>query len=391
MIRRFSREKLEILLGQFPAVALLGPRQCGKTTLALEFIAGRDAVYLDLETPSDLRKLGDAEDFFARHANELVVLDEIQRQPDLFPVLRGVIDRNKRRGRQAGQFLLLGSASLDLLRQSSESLAGRLATLELTPLLADETRAAGLPVEPLWVRGGFPESYLADDDAASLRWRLEFIRTYLERDIPALGPRLPAETLRRLWTMLAHAQGALFNAAALAGALGVSGQTVARYVDLLADLLLVRRLPPWSGNTRKRLVRSPKVYVRDSGVAHALLGLATADDILGHPVAGASWEGWVIENLLAALPDGAAAAFYRTGAGAEVDLVLALRRGERWAVEIKRSAAPVVGKGFYLGCADLKVSRKFVVYPGRDSYSLGDGVEAVSLSAAVDELRARSR
>ena len=387
MICRFSQEKLENLLKQFPSVTLLGPRQAGKTTLARRFIEGRAAVYLDLEMPSDLQKLSDAEDFFSRHRDKLVVLDEIQRKPELFPVLRGVIDRQKRDGRKAGLFLLLGSASLDLLKQSSESLAGRMATLELTPLLATEARAAGLPLEPLWVRGGFPESFLESDDAASHRWRMAFVRTYLERDIPALGPRIPAETLRRLWTMLAHAQGTLLNQATLAGSLGISGQTVSRYLDLLVDLLLVRRLPPWGGNTQKRLVRSPKVYVRDSGITHTLLGLVTADDILGHPVVGASWEGWIIENILAAAPDGAVASFYRTGAGAEIDLVLELGRGKRWAVEIKRSTAPTVSRGFYQGCEDIKATRRLVVYPGDENYSLGDGVEATSLLAVMDELR----
>jgi len=387
MIHRVSQEKLEGLLKQFPAVALLGPRQAGKTTLAQSFIEGRPAVYLDLEMPSDLRKLSDPEDFFSRHQDKLVVLDEIQRKPELFPVLRGVIDRQKRSGRKAGLFLLLGSASLDLLKQSSESLAGRLATLELTPLLATETHAGGFALEPLWVRGGFPESFLAVDDAASLRWRQAFVSTYLERDVPALGPRIPAETLRRLWTMLAHAQGTLLNHAALGASLGISGQSVMRYLDLLVDLLLARRLPPWSGNTRRRLVRSPKVYVRDSGITHALLGLASADDILGHPVAGASWEGWVVENLLAVMPEGATASFYRTGAGAEIDLVLELGRGKRWAVEIKRSRAPAVSRGFYLGCEDIKATRRFVVYPGDENYSLGDGVEATGLLALMDALR----
>ena len=390
MIYRLFQEKLGDLLGQFPAVALLGPRQAGKTTLARNFIEGRKArpaVYLDLEMPSDLQKLSDPEDFFSRHEGKLVVLDEIQRKPELFPVLRGVIDRQKRGGRKAGLFLLLGSASLDLLKQSSETLAGRLATLELTPLLASEARAAGFALEPLWVRGGFPESFLADDDAGSFRWRQAFVRTYLERDIPALGPRIPAETLRRLWTMLAHAQGTLLNHAALAASLGISAQSVTRYLDLLVDLLLARRLPPWSGNTRKRLMRSPKVYLRDSGITHALLGLVTADDILGHPVAGASWEGWVIENLLAVLPDGAAASFYRTGAGAEIDLVLELGRGKRWAVEIKRSSAPALSRGFYLGCEDIKATRRLVIYPGGENYSLGNGVEVTGLLALMDELR----
>lgn len=387
MIHRLSHEKLADLLRQFPAVALLGPRQAGKTTLAQSYITGRKAVYLDLEMPSDLQKLNDPEDYFSRHQDKLVVLDEIQRKPELFPVLRGVIDRQKRGGRRAGLFLLLGPASLDLLRQSSESLAGRLATLELAPLLATEARAAGFALEPLWVRGGFPDSFLAADDATSLRWRQVFIRTYLERDIPALGPRIPAETLRRLWTMLAHAQGAPLNHAALAASLSISAQSVMRYLDLLVDLLLARRLPPWSGNTSRRLVRSPKIYVRDSGIVHALLGLMTADDILGHPVAGASWEGWVIENLLSSAPDGAAASFYRTSAGAEIDLVLELGRGKRWAVEIKRSTAPAVSRGFYLGCEDIKATRRIVVYPGNDNYSMGDGVEVTGLPALMAALQ----
>ena len=376
------------MLTRFPAVALLGPRQVGKTTLALDLIEGNPkAIYLDLELPSDLAKLSDAEDYFSRHQGHLLVLDEIQRKPDLFPILRGVIDAQKRKGKIAGQFLLLGSASLDLLKQSSESLAGRLASLELSPLLAEEVKAAGRAVDPLWIRGGFPDSFLARGDDASYQWRLAFIRTYLERDIPNLGPRVPAETLRRFWTMLSHAQGTLLNHSTLASSLGISGQTITRYLDLLVDLLLVRRLQPWSGNTLKRQIRSPKVYVRDSGIVHALLGLRTADDVLGHPVAGASWEGFAIENLLAAVPVGTEPCFYRTAAGAEIDLVLEMGKKERWAVEIKRGSTPSVSKGFHTGCADLKATRRIVVYPGEEAFSLGQNIEAMGLLHAVSELK----
>ena len=387
VIPRLFQPQLAEMLTQFPAVALLGPRQVGKTTLALDLIEGnRKATYLDLELPSDLAKLSDAEDYFSRYQGHLLVLDEIQRKPDLFPILRGVIDAQKRKGKLAGQFLLLGSASLDLLKQSSESLAGRLASMELTPLLAEEVKAAGRTVDPLWIRGGFPDSFLARGDDASYQWRLAFIRTYLERDIPTLGPRVPAETLRRFWTMLSHAQGTLLNHSTLASSLGISGQTITRYLDLLVDLLLVRRLQPWSGNTLKRQIRSPKVYVRDSGIVHALLGLRSADDVLGHPVAGASWEGFAIENLLAAVPVGTKPCFYRTSAGAEIDLVLEMGKKERWAVEIKRGSTPSVSRGFHTGCADLKATRRIVVYPGEETFSLGQNIEAMGLLHAVSEL-----
>ena len=327
MIYRLAEARISDLLTRFPAVAVLGPRQVGKTTLARRIVEelGAAAVYLDLELPSHRAKLSDPELYFSSQEDRLVVLDEIQRVPGLFEVLRGVIDERRRQGRRHRQFLLLGSASIDLLQQSSETLAGRIAYSELTPLLAEEvaTKKRG-DRDRLWLRGGFPDSFLAADEAASVEWREEFIGTYLERDIPLLGPRIPAETLRRFWTMLAHEQGTLLNAASVAGAIGVSGQTVGRYLDLMVDLLLVRRLPPWSKNAGKRLVRSPKVYVRDSGLVHALLGLRDLDAVLGHPVTGGSWEGFVIENLLAAAPSGTSACFYRTAVGAEIDLVLDL-------------------------------------------------------------------
>lgn len=381
---RSAKSRLTQLLAEFPAVVLLGPRQAGKTTLALAEAEQRgDALYLDLELPSAQRQLDDPEAFLLAHRNRLVILDEVQRLPELFAVLRGVIDRRRRAGESAGQFLLLGSASGVLLKQASESLAGRMAQLELTPFQAREViDSDSSPLDALWVRGGFPLSWLAADDAASLRWREAFIATYLERDIPALGPRIPATTLRRLWTMLAHSQGGLLNQSQLAGSLAVSGQTVARYIDLLCDLMLVRRLPAWHGNVGKRLVRAPKVYVRDSGLVHALLGLANLEAMLAHPVAGASWEGFVVEQLLAATPD-AEASFYRTSHGAEADLVLRFRSGETWVIEIKRSSAPTVSRGFHLAAEDVGATRKLLVAPVAVSYPLREGIEVMNpLTAA---------
>ena len=386
MKSRLAQQQLTNLLTQFPAVVLLGPRQAGKTTLALAEAERRgDAFYLDLELPSAQRQMDDPEAFLLAHQGRLVVLDEVQRLPELFAVLRGVIDIRRRSGEATGQFLLLGSASGVLLGQTSESLAGRVAQLELTPCQAREVLSAVTStsdLNQLWVRGGFPLSWLAIDDAASLRWRDAFIATYLERDIPALGPRIPATTLRRLWTMLAHTQGGLLNQSQLAASLAISGQTVARYIDLLCDLMLVRRLPAWHGNVGKRLVRAPKVYVRDSGIVHALLGLARVDDVLAHPVAGQSWEGFVIEQLLAAAPH-ADASFYRTSHGAEADLVLGFRNGENWVVEVKRSSAPVVSKGFHLAADDVGAARKIVVAPVAAPYPMRDGVEAMDLLTAV--------
>lgn len=385
---RSAQSDLARLLSEFPAVVLLGPRQAGKTTLALAEAGRRgDALYLDLELPSAQRQLDDPEAFLLAHPKRLVILDEVQRIPELFAILRGVIDLRRRAGEAAGQFLLLGSASGVLLQQASESLAGRVAQLELTPFQAREVIAPESDdmlrsLNALWVRGGFPLAWLASDDAASLRWREAFIATYLERDIPALGPRIPATTLRRLWTMLAHAQGGLLNQSQLAASLAVSGQTVARYIDLLCDLMLVRRLPAWHGNVGKRLVRAPKVYVRDSGLVHALLGLADLDAILSHPVAGASWEGFVVEQLLAAAPE-AEASFYRTSHGAEADLVLTLRNGDVWVVEIKRSSAPTVSKGFHLAAADVGASRKLLVAPVASTYPLREGIEVMNPLAAA--------
>lgn len=382
MIDRKLYESVVARLLSRPSVVLLGPRQVGKTTLALRVLAQTQGLYLDLESPGDLAKLQDPEFFLAQYSDRLVVIDEVQRLPSLFPVLRGQIDRNRRAGRRAGQFLLLGSASNELLEQSSESLAGRVAYLELTPILADEV--ASDQVTDLWIRGGFPDAYLDAD--GSFDWRIDFIRTYLERDLPAMGVRIAAATLRRFWTMLAHNQGQAFNASRIGGAMDVKGQTAKHYLDIMTDLMLVRTLTPWSVNVGKRLLKSPKVFVRDSGLVHALLGLRGLDEVLSHPVVGASWEGFVIESVIGAAPSHASAHYYRTHAGAEIDLVLAID-DQLWAIEVKRSHAPTLSKGFYSACDDIGATHRYLVYSGEDSYQLRDGVRVLSLAAMIGQLR----
>ena len=383
-IARRSRAQLQSLLAEFPAVALLGPRQVGKTTLALEIAETVDSVYLDLESPADRARLADPELYLADHEERLVILDEVHRVPDLFQSLRGLIDRGRRTGRRAGRFLLLGSASVDLLRQSGETLAGRIAYLELNPF--DVLEVDPSDYDALWVRGGFPDSFLAGNDGQSLTWRENFVRTYLERDVPQFGSRIPAETLRRFWVMMAHTQGGLFNAAALARGLGVGGKTISRYLDLMVDLLLVRRLMPWHRNVGKRLVRSPKVYVRDSGIVHALLGLGAKEEILGHPIVGLSWEGFVIESLLSVAPDRTEASFYRASGGAEIDLILTLPGRRPWAVEVKRSLNPRPSKGFHSACQDVEPEAKFVVYPGDERYRVAEDIEALRLLDLADKV-----
>lgn len=359
-------------------MALLGPRQAGKTTVALAEAESRKAIYLDLESEADRAKIAEAELYLSDHLDRLVILDEVHRMPGIFPVLRGLIDRGRRAGRRTGLYLLLGSGSLDLLQQSGETLAGRVAYMELTPFTTLEVPHED-PSDRLWLRGGFPESYLAPDDARSRRWREDFVRTYLERDIPQLGPRIAAETLRRFWTMLAHHQGGFLNVAQLARNVGVNTRTAASYVDLLVDLLLVRRLPAWHANVGKRIVRSPKIYVRDPGILHALLAIADKETLLAHPVVGASWEGFAIENLLSSTPAGVTGYTYRTSAGAEIDLLLVWPDGSRWAVEIKRSLKPRPERGFHSACDDVQPARRFVVYPGDDSYPVAEKTTAVPL------------
>jgi uncharacterized protein len=389
LIPRQILPQVSRLLEQFPAVAILGPRQVGKTTLAttLADALGEQALYLDLESPSDRAKLTEPELYLTQHENRLVILDEIHRLPRIFETLRSLIDRRRRKSKPARHFLLLGSASMDLLQQSAESLAGRIAYQELAPFSVSEVAGAeGASMDRLWSRGGFPDSFLAASDDLSFTWRTAFIQTYLERDVPALGPRIPAETLRRYWQMLAHNQGQMLNAAQLASGLGVSGHTVARYLDIMVDLLLVRRLQPWAENAKKRLVRTPKVYVRDSGLLHALLGLRNQEDLLGHPVVGSSWEGLLIENILNALPPTARPTFYRTSAGAEIDLVIDFSSKERWAIEVKRSlGSPAPSKGFYVACEDINATRRVVLYPGAERFKLDAKTEVMPLSMFLTE------
>ena len=373
-----------------PAVVLLGPRQVGKTTLARKIAADwpGGAVYLDMERPADRRRLDDADAYLRAQHGKLVVIDEIQRLPGLFEILRGIIDDRRAAGERFGHFLLLGSAALELMRQSSESLAGRVAYMEISPVDILDAEPAGIDAQTLWVRGGFPESLLAASDTTSLDWRRDFIRSYLERDVPMFAPRMPTETLGRLWIMLAHQQGALLNQARLAASLGIGASTLTRYVDLLVDLQLVRRLPPWTANVGKRLTKTPKVYVRDSGLVHALLELSTWDNVLGHPVAGLSYEGFVIENLIQAAGNARRAYFYRTHDGAEIDLVFERGGTPEMAIEVKRSSAPTVERGFTLATADIAVQSRYVVYPGSESFPLRDGVQAMGLAALASKLRA---
>lgn len=379
MIDRIHFEHLKKLLEIFPAVAILGPRQVGKTTLAfaLTKTLANKPIYLDLEKPSDKAKLQDAEHYLNLHLDRLVVLDEIQRAPKLFEVLRGVIDERKRNGKSTGHFLILGSASQELLQQSSESLAGRIIYIELSGFNLMEVGAQNLA--KLWIRGGFPDSFMAMSDTASFTWRESFITTYLEREVPNIGQRIPAETLRRFWTMLAYNQGEILNSTRLAASLGVSNTTINRYLDLLVDLFMVRILKPWSNNVGKRLVKSPKVYIRDSGLTHALLGLRAFDNVLANPVAGSSWEGFVLENIASIIGNKAMLFFYRTAAGAEIDLLIEFAPNIVIAVEIKRSLAPSLTKSFHEAIATVKPYKAFVVYPGNDQYKVAQNVEVISL------------
>ncbi|WP_446830866.1 ATP-binding protein [Candidatus Foliamicus sp.] len=379
MIPRLLRSDVERALSRQAAVLLSGPRQSGKTTLALEIARERGGVYLDLEDRDDRAKLAESRLFLDALEDRLVVLDEIHRTPELFASLRGVIDRGRRRGKGVGRFLILGSASIALLKQASESLAGRVEPLELMPFSLLEVGDGRSSRESLWLRGGFPQSWLADSDSDSLVWRRSFVRAYLERDVPQFGPRVPAATLERLWSMLAHRQGTLLNASYLANAMEVSTRSINRYIDLFVDLMLVRRLPPLHANVGKRLVKSPKTYVRDSGLVHSLLGISTFEALSGHPVMGTSWEGFAIETLLGQLAWPAMASFYRTAAGAEVDLIIDFPSGDRWAIEIKRSLAARVSRGFRISLSDLNPTKSFLVHAGTECYPLSESVEAIGL------------
>jgi uncharacterized protein len=387
--RQYYLEQLQSLLTMAPAVVLVGPRQIGKTTLALALRPEPKAIYRDLERPQDADQVRDIELFVSQYPNALLILDEVQRLPQLFAPLRGLIDTQRRQGKRHGQFLLLGSASLELLQQASESLAGRITVMELPGFnLLEVNSAEEDHTNTLWLRGAYPDSFLADTDGASLHWRTQLIRSYLEREVPQFGFRIPAETLRRFWSMLAHHQGAIFNAAGMAKNLAVSGQSIARYLDVLVDLLLVRRLQPWHSNVGKRLVKSPKVYVRDSGLVHALLDIGTLEQLHNHPVVGNSWEGYVLEQLLSCVnQDRYQPYYYRTQRGAELDLLLVRAGVPEIAIEIKRASAPKPEKGFHIACDDLQIKQRYLVYPGHRRYLLPTGVEVVPMIDLMEQLR----
>lgn len=418
MIERLHLEFIEDRLIDSDAVALLGPRQVGKTTLAKSILRdrGEGAIYLDLESDADRRKLSDPEAYLAAHADKLVILDEIQRVPELFPILRGQIDSRRQQGRMGGHFLILGSASMELLRQSSESLAGRISQIELPPVQPQDlftafdqpTAAGGVDdptaalevdlelssaaqmqeaVETLWLRGGFPKSYLARNDAASLRWRLDFIRTYLERDMPQFGLRVAADPMEKFWRMLAHDQGGEFTAERFADGLDVTGKATKHYLSILQKLLLVRVLNAWAASGTRRLIKKPKVYVRDPGLLHALLGIRTRDQLLGHPMIGKSWEGFVIEALILAAGSDTPAYFYRSAGGAELDLVLEFSGPDRWAIEIKKSTAPSLRRGFHSAADDIKATKRIVVHAGPEAFPMAQGVEAMPLRDAIIAVR----
>ncbi|CAN5494831.1 ATP-binding protein [soil metagenome] len=372
------------------AVVLTGPRQVGKTTLALEIAAQRNALYLDLELPGDRARLSSPQLFLESVSDQLVILDEVQQIPDIFSTLRGLIDRGRREGKGTGRFLLLGSASLDLLRQS-ESLAGRVAYVEMTPISPLEVPNDRATRDRLWLRGGFPRSFLASSDLRSFQTRRESLQSLLARDIQEFSPRIPASTLERFLTILAHRQGSPLNSAEIGRAIEHSTQSASRYVDLLVDFLLIRRLPPFFANVSKRLTKSPKVYIRDSGLVHSLLGIETFDQLVGSPGMGMSWEGFVIETLISVLPWNAHPFFYRTAVGAEIDLIIQFPDTSIWAIEVKRTLETKISRGYHEARADLKPARSFVVHGDNDRFPLSAEIEAISLVGLANELLALSR
>src|SRR4030043_1189685 len=370
MIKRLLQERVEKSLKKYPVVGILGSRQVGKTTLAkmIKDRMKRKVIYLDLELPSDLNKLQDPELYLSYFEDTLVIIDEIQRMPPPFPLLRALVDRK----RTAGRFLILGSASPEIIRHSSESLAGRIIYHELSPFSLSEINNER--IQKLWLRGGYPESYLLKSNDDSFTWREAFIKTYLEMDIPQLGIRIPAQQLRRFWTMIAHSHGQLWNASKIAGSLGISAPTVRSHLDILEETFVVRQIQPYHSNIKKRLIKSPKVYIRDSGLLHTLLNIRTIEDLHSHPSLGSSWEGFIVEQILGILPERWQAYFYRTGAGADIDLVLFDSKHKPIAIEIKYSMSPKVDRGFWNAYEDLSCKKGFVVYPGVESYTLGKNV-----------------
>ncbi len=395
MIHREIYRLVQTRLQHFDSVALIGPRQVGKTTLAHQIAADWDsgAKYLDLENPMDRRLLDDPVAYLSGHSDKLVVLDEIHRVPEIFQILRGQIDQRRRMSHVNGKFLMLGSASMDLLRQSSETLAGRISFVEMNPLTLREIQGHDTPgghsptlVDRLWLHGGFPLAFLRSDAATSLQWRTDFIRTYLERDLPQFGLQVATDYMDRFWRMLAHDQGELYNAQRYARSLGTSGNTVTRHLQVLQRLLMIRLLPPWLANEGKRLTKSHRAYLRDSGILHAMMNLRTLDDLRSHPIAGKSWEGFAMENLISSAAGRAKPYFYRTAAGAEIDLVLEFTPNDCWAIEIKLSSAPSIERGYFSAVNDIRAKRRIVVHKGEESFPMRHGIEAMPLLEAMNEV-----
>ena len=386
--RRHQTLLLERLAGS-PVVALLGSRQVGKTTLARSLPAGKPSHYLDLERPSDVARLADPELYLSRFSGQLVILDEIQRFPELFPVLRSLVDQRRREGERSSQFLLLGSASPELLQQSAETLAGRISYLELPPLQLTELSQPREMLERHWFRGGYPDAYLAPHDRGAMRWCEDFLTSYVERYLPQLGVTASPMQLRRFCSMLAHQQGGIVNLSQTGNALGIDAKTVRHYIDLLEGLYLIRSLPAWSRNAGKRLVKSPKIFWRDTGLLHCLSGMESIEHLLGHPVCGHSWEGYCIAQILAFLPSGVSASHYRTHAGAEVDLVLEDAGGRVHAIEIKRTLAPKLTPAFRESMTTLGADRGTYLMPGGERFPLSENVTAINLLDFLSEMNAR--
>ncbi len=391
MIDRWITHKLKKTIDNRPVVALLGARQVGKTTLAQKISSYySSSIYLDLESPEDLLKLSDPISFLSSHKDKLIILDEIQNTPDIFKVLRGIIDKNKTQGRRTSQFLILGSASMELLRQS-QSLAGRISYIEMGGLNILEIPNKKKEIQKLWLRGGFPESYLCDSNESSMEWLEDLIRTYLQRDIPQMGFKIPATRLRRLWTMLAHLQGETINYSQIGGNLEIDSKTIRRYMDIFVDLLLIRRLEPWSRNAKKRMIKSPRFYIRDSGIQHRLLGIHNYENLLSNPILGKSWEAFVIENIHSILPQTAQTYFYRTRSGSEIDLLIQFPSEKIWAVEIKYGVAPKVNKNFYITCQEIKATRRYIIYGGDDEFSINNDIKIISLGKFMNELNKQAK
>lgn len=394
MLVRSLEENLLDALQAMPVVALLGPRQVGKTTLALAIAEKfkKKALYFDLESDADAAKFTDAESYLKRFNNTLVIIDEVQRKPDLFRLLRGIVDERKRQGERAAQFLLLGSASRDLLQHSSETLAGRIRYLELSPFTAEELHhnlGVDFDVSKMWLRGGFPDSYLADTNIKSWQWRADFVATYMERDLPMMGVKIAPIHLKRFWKMLAHYHGNPINMSELGRSLEQSHNTVKHYLDLLTDFYMLRQLQPWSGNLKKRLVKTPKIYVRDSGILHSLMNIHDMENLLSYPTMGASWEGFVIENILNLLGSNWTYSYYRSATQVEIDLVLETPDREIWAIEIKRTTAPKLGRGFFEACNDIKATHKWLINGQSEQYPLANGVEVIGLLSFLELLESK--